>query len=489
MNAIDRRIAPSTRPAAAHWGPALGMLGLVLAAFGLIFATEILAAIRSWTSNAAYTHCWLVLPIAAWLAWQRQHRLAGLAPEPLPTAALLAIPVALAWFAAERLGLLEVRQLAAMAMLWAAVLALLGWRVCRAMAAPLVYLVFLVPFGAFTTPLLQDVTAWLMEIAMRAWGISYWRDGLLIETRAGLFHVAEACAGLRFLIAALAFGALYAFTMFRSTGRRLLVMVLAVTVPVLANGIRAFGIVAAAQYIGSAEAAAADHLIYGWGFFSAVMLLLILAGLPFREDRRPERPAAPPAQPARAPRPAALAGASALAVGLAAAGPTLASALDSLAGAPREVQPLLLAAPPGCAAAGSGTLRCGTATVRARMVVFPDRVTWAPVAAERRRAHAGGSDEDTLFTVSQPGVVTWQGREYDSGEGAGATAVWIGGRPAGGLRGRVEQALASVTGGKGRPVVAVVLVQSDGDAAAPRAAGATLRAVLEAQGPALVAQA
>jgi exosortase len=171
-----------------------------------------------------------------------------------------------------------------MAMLWILVLTVFGERVCRAMTAPLAYLVFLVPFGAFTTPALQDVTAWMIELGLRFWGISYYRDGLLIQTTAGLFHVAEACAGLRFLIAALAFGALYAFVLFRSPGRRILVMVLALVVPVVSNGIRALGIVVIAEYLGSADAAAADHVIYGWGFFSAVLLLLTLAGLPFRED-------------------------------------------------------------------------------------------------------------------------------------------------------------------------------------------------------------
>ena len=57
-------------------------------------------------------------------------------------------------------------SLAAMGMLWVLVLAVLGWRVSRAMAAPLLYLVFLVPFGEFATPRLQDLTAWMIEIGL-----------------------------------------------------------------------------------------------------------------------------------------------------------------------------------------------------------------------------------------------------------------------------------------------------------------------------------
>ena len=266
------------------WTLPLAALVFGLIVLGSFFAEEAMAAIRVWQDSTAYNHCWLVLPVAGWLAWQRRNRLIGLSPAPSPGLALLALPAGLAWLAAERLGIMEGRQLAAMGMLWALVLSLLGWPICRAMAAPLAYLVFLVPFGAFTTPLLQEVTVWLIGLGLDLLGIPNYIDGLLIDVPAGTFEVAEACAGLRFMIAALAFGALYALTIFRSPGRRLAVMALALVVPVLANGLRAFGIVLLGQHLGSAEAAAVDHATYGWAFFSIVILLLVFAGLPFRED-------------------------------------------------------------------------------------------------------------------------------------------------------------------------------------------------------------
>ncbi|MCS6855382.1 MAG: exosortase, partial [Elioraea sp.] len=274
-------VGPPPRPAAWTIPLATLLLGLT-GLFGVVFAEEGEAAIRVWTTSTAYNHCWLIAPIALWLAWQRRERLALIVPAPDPRFALLAVPPALAWLVAERLGIMEGRQLTAWAIMQVFVLAVLGWRVALAFAGPLAYTIFLVPFGAFSVPLLQHITARFIDIGLDLWGITHYTDGLLIETTAGVFHVAEACAGLRFTIAALAFGALYALTMFRSPVRRLIVLGLALVVPIVANGVRALGIVVAAEYIASAEAAAADHVIYGWGFFSAVILLLILAGLPFR---------------------------------------------------------------------------------------------------------------------------------------------------------------------------------------------------------------
>ncbi|MDB5415388.1 MAG: exosortase, partial [Rubritepida sp.] len=284
MSAVPGHPQGIALPRLAGWRSALVVLGLGLVALGVLFANEVASAIDTWDRSTAYGHCWLVLPIAAWLAWTRREALAGLMPEPMPLAALLAVGGAFAWLVMERLGVMEGRQFAALGLVWVLVLATLGWRIGWAMAAPLAYLVFLVPFGEFATPLLQNITLEMILLGLRLFGIPHHADGMVIEIPEGVFLVAEACAGLRFLIATIAFGALYALVMFRSPWRRLMVMLLAVVVPLVANGIRALGIVLLGHHIGNAEAAAADHIIYGWGFFSVVLLLLVLAGLPFRQD-------------------------------------------------------------------------------------------------------------------------------------------------------------------------------------------------------------
>jgi exosortase A len=486
----DVHASPGSRPSqdAAAWHPALLTLSAGLLPFGLLFADEIRSAVAVWNSSAAYTHCWLVGPIAAWLAWQRRDRLAALTPVPLPAAALLMLPAGVAWLLAERLGVMEGRQLAALGMLWVLLLAVLGWRVCVAMAAPLVYLVFLVPFGEFATPHLQHATAWMIELGLGVLDISYHRDGLMLETTAGLFHVAEACAGLRFLIATLAFGALYAIVMFRSPGRRLAVMALAVTVPVAANGVRALGIVVLAQHLGNAEAAAADHIVYGWGFFAAVLLVLILAGLPFRQDGARDRPRAPPFRPGTRPRGVAFLGAAMAAMLLAAAGPAAAAALATREVAPRSM-PAAIAAVPGCTPDPSGTgLDCPSGQVTARLLVFAPRVTWRAVSAARWQV--GGGDTALSFTVAAPDGTDWQAWQEENGRVV-AVATWLRGQSAGdGMRSRIAQAWNSVAGGSGAPVLAVVEVRV-GQGLGAAAARGLLERVLAAQaaGEGLAAQA
>jgi exosortase A len=486
--------APATidAPPRGPWRAPLLALAAALAAWGALFAQEVAAAVRVWDSSAAYNHCWLILPIAAWLAWQRRARLVTMVPAPAPLVVLLLLPLGFGWLLAERLGIMEGRQLAAVAIGITMTVAVLGLRFGRAMAGPLAYLVFLVPFGEFTVPWLQRVTARMIEFGLGFTGIPHYVDDIIIEIPAGTFLVAEACAGLRFLIAAIAFGALYALVMFRSPGRRLLVMVLSVVVPIVANGLRGFGLVMLGHVQGSAAAVDADHVLYGWLFFSIVLLLLILAGLPFRQDGAPPAAGPEPERP-EAPRGIAAFGAMAVAVAVgAAAGPVAARALDAGGAGSPTVLAVQLEPPPGCLLEADGQrLRCGSAVVTARVLVFPARANWSAVVAERRRL-AGGGDVDTVFRVIPPGgSVRWDARQRPDGRGVTAVATWLDGRPAGeGLRDRAAQAWNAAMGGAALPVVVGLTIRAEGGGGAnPRGERDLLERVLEAQAEGMVARA
>ncbi len=266
-------------PPASAWStavkPAVPALAVGLLALGLMFHTEVVAAVGVWMSSTAYNHCFLVIPIVAYLIWDRRDVVMGAVPHPAPWVAIAALPIVAVWLVADRVGIMEGRQLAAMAIVELLFLAVLGWRLYYALLGPLLYLFFLVPFGAFITPVLQDITAAFTTRGLDLLGIPNYTDAYTIEIPEGSFYIAEACAGLRFLIAAIAFGCLYALLMYRSWQRRLVFILISMVVPVIANGFRALGIVVLGHLLGSAQAAATDHVLYGWIFFSIVILLLV----------------------------------------------------------------------------------------------------------------------------------------------------------------------------------------------------------------------
>jgi exosortase A len=280
--------------------PALAIGLLVI--LGL-FNAEVVAALSVWVDSTAYNHCFLVIPIVAYLLWDRRDLLAQSIPSPNFWLGLSAIPVIMVWMVAERLGIMEGRQLMMMTLVEILFLTVLGWRLAYQLAGPLLYLYFLVPFGAFIVPTLQDFTTSFIVHGLNLLNVPNYSDARTIEIPEGTFLVAEACAGLRFLIASFAFGCLYSLLVYRTPLRRWVFVLVSLIVPIIANGFRALGIVVLGHILGSAQAATADHLIYGWVFFSVVILVQIALGLPFRQDHRswtaPRAKVATPQQSAR----------------------------------------------------------------------------------------------------------------------------------------------------------------------------------------------
>src|SRR6185437_7819865 len=99
----------------------------------------------------------------------------------------------------------------------------------------------------------------------------------------------EACAGLRFLIATIALGTLYAHLTYRKWPKIILFMAACIVVPIIGNGFRALGIVLLAHYSDNRIAVGFDHLIYGWGFSVAIMLLLFFIGAWYRDEFPPAK--------------------------------------------------------------------------------------------------------------------------------------------------------------------------------------------------------
>ncbi len=259
----------SNLPAA--WHRPLVRLGLAWLGLMALFHADWAAMAAQWWDISTYNHILLIPPILAWLVSQRLAGLARLEPGDWWPGLLLFAGAALVWVSGAFAGLAIIRQVGAVAMLIAALLALLGPRVGWGLAFPLGYMGMLVPFGEELVPPLQMVTAAMTVALVHLSGIPATIDGVFIDTPAGLFEVAEACSGVKFLIAMLAFGLLAAHVCFLSWRRRAAFMALAIAVPVLANGLRAWGTIFAAQYVGVERAAGFDHIVYGWVFFGLVI--------------------------------------------------------------------------------------------------------------------------------------------------------------------------------------------------------------------------
>lgn len=269
------------------WHRHLGALMLSAAAIVALFARDAVHLVGLWWTSSTFTHCLLIVPILGWLAWLRAPELAKLTPRCWLGGLLWIVGGAGLWFVGDAASVALLRQIGLVVMLQGCVPALLGPQVARGLIFPLFYSLFLVPFGEELVPPMQLLTADMTMGLLRLAGIPAFIEGIFITTPGGYFAVAEACSGVKFLVAMFALAVLAAHLCFQNVWRRTAFIAFALIVPVLANGVRAFGTVWMAEKWGNDFAVGADHLIYGWFFFGMVMLFIGLAARPWF-DRSPE---------------------------------------------------------------------------------------------------------------------------------------------------------------------------------------------------------
>jgi exosortase A len=269
------------------WRGALGALLASIATLVLVTAREWGEMFHQWWNIDTYNHILLIPIIVFWLIAMKASDFAKLAPRPwLPGLGLIAAGLGL-WLVGRLSDINLIAHAGAVGALQGAIVAVLGLRVALFAALPLGMIAIAVPFGDEIIAPLQWVTAEI-AITLTHWsGVPAVIDGIHIDTPVGLFIVAEACSGVKFLIAMVTLAVLICFTRFDSWSRRAVFMLASIIVPIIANGVRAWGTIYIAQFQGVEFAAGFDHIFYGWIFFGIVVAVLLAAAWRYFE-REPD---------------------------------------------------------------------------------------------------------------------------------------------------------------------------------------------------------
>ena len=265
------------------WWQALAALALLLAWTIFLYRETAIAMVTIWWRSETFTHGFLVPPIVVWLVWRQRKAIAALTPAPRAGLFLFVAGAAFAWLLGDLVAVNSVTQLAFVALLVLSVPAVLGLQVTRLIIFPLFFLFFCVPVGEFLMPMFMDWTANFTVIALRLTGIPVYREGLQFVIPSGNWSVVEACSGIRYLIASVTVGTLFAYLNYQSTLRRVLFVMVSIVVPVVANWLRAYIIVMLGHFSGNKLAVGVDHLIYGWVFFGFVIMLMFIVGARWAE--------------------------------------------------------------------------------------------------------------------------------------------------------------------------------------------------------------
>ncbi len=327
-----------TMPAAAAPAPSAAVspgwrlaLPLVVAAIGIVLAIHwpaVESIVAIWSRSETFAHGFLIVPIVLVLIWLRRRALAVLTPSPDWLGLVLLACAGAIWLVADAGGVVVVKQLALVATIWGTVIAILGRQVARAILFPLGFLLLGVPMGEALIPPLMDWTADFTVTALQLSGIPVFREGMFFTIPSGNWSIVEGCSGVRYLIASLTVGVLFAYLSYRRPWKRLLFAALSIIVPIIANGFRAYMIVMIAHLSDNRLAHGVDHFIYGWVFFGLVMLLLFWIGSFWRDPDTDPRIAVGRAPSTRAASRPGLAGCAVAAIAIVGAWPAYAAYLD-----------------------------------------------------------------------------------------------------------------------------------------------------------------
>lgn len=252
-----------------------------------LFSVALLVLLISWNSTLShmvgilwsidvFSHGLMVPFVTAALIWSRRAILAQIKPLFSLVGSGFVLVACVLWLAGELLDIALFSHTALMLAINGLVLSFFGLQFYRAILFPMLFLFMAVPFGYELVGPLQTMTANLVVGVLDLVGADYEADGVLIKLPSGLYEVAEACAGVKFLFTSIVTGVLLAHLVFNSWRRRVLILIISAVLPIAANALRVLGILAIAEITDASFAKDVDHIVYGWVFLSIVLFSLII---------------------------------------------------------------------------------------------------------------------------------------------------------------------------------------------------------------------
>jgi EpsI family protein len=304
MSALTDTGAPTDTRATLEWRrtlPAIAGVGVVTVALLFAFRDALASMLRLWTNSPMYSYGFTVPLVSAYLLWTRRHALFALTPRPSWTLGSVVLLGAVLMTLGGRVGGIQVlEQVAFLVALTAAVLILFGVAYVRVAWASLAYLLLMVPlWDGFTEGLhepFQQRSAAIGVSLLHLIGVPAFREGTFITLPNVQLEVARVCSGVNYLVAVLALGLPLTYVFLRGNWRRLSLLVVAVLIAALSNGLRVALIATLAYYEFGSPLHGPFHMLHGL-FVAGVGYVALFAGLRILapKDHRPPAPMSSPA--------------------------------------------------------------------------------------------------------------------------------------------------------------------------------------------------
>ncbi len=223
----------------------IAVLGVLITAFHFKLLDVM---VRKWISDPDWTHGFIIPLFSLYLLYMRREELF----EARRKICIWGLALVLLAMAAEAVAVLRIHnhwlaQMSMVAMLFGLVLYLGGWSVIRVTWLPVLFLIFALPipellYSRVAVPL-QNIAADGAVMILKVLGveITSTASSLDVISQSGVSHgltVAEACSGMRLLMAFCALGVAMAYLDYKPIWQRLILVAAAIPIAVFCNVIR-----------------------------------------------------------------------------------------------------------------------------------------------------------------------------------------------------------------------------------------------------------
>jgi exosortase len=246
----------------------------------VVYAPVLYYMVLHWRDVPDYSHGFVIAPLAVYFAWERRRALERAPIEP-SWWGLVPLSFGALALAVGRLGveLMSMRTGFVLTLI-GLVLLLLGRRVFRILAFPLCFLFLMVPLPQSLVNVvafpLQLLAADLAVKTLQFLGEPVLREGNIIHLPNAPLFVAQACSGLRSLMALGTLGVVFAYFFRKTWGERLILVASTLPIAVLVNAFRVLLTAALTYRYGPAMAEGVIHQTEGFFTFGLAFGLLLI---------------------------------------------------------------------------------------------------------------------------------------------------------------------------------------------------------------------
>lgn len=259
-------------------------IALVVGLLALVIPTLIVIGKSTWSSEQG-AHGPIILATGLWLLVHKWPEVRHLVRPPSTSAVvitlLLAVPL---YFLTRVTQIVELEGYAMYLLALAAFYSIVGWKVLKALAFPLVYLFFAFPppetlIYTLTLPIKVAITQGSIGL-LQLFGFPIGGTGVMIQIGQYQLLVAAACSGLNSIVSLSALTLFYIYIMHQNEPRKQFILLLFVLpVAIAANFLRVLILILLTYWAGEAAAQSFLHDMAGITMFVLALMLIFAVDL------------------------------------------------------------------------------------------------------------------------------------------------------------------------------------------------------------------